>query len=776
MHHFNARLVGESGALVEAQVVQAHLGTSLSETLKEIYELNLEGRLRAEMLVIRLPVEENWDPAHLEAPNTDEAYCLLGNTPTERDLVFARARDRSVHLLGSHNGQHFITSNLSPHWSADPFSAYGLTPNGVIAAVRVAEMEHILESSRAILTLHRGGQFIAPSRRLVRSFIRVGHIQYDRDAIDAISFWLLPHLHDVGTILTDTWSISSIALNVSRLCAAYFGGAPPRVELLPSYNDGSELARQKSRRVIERLERDFLASGLPGQVMLCLISATQTGSLADRLNEIFSESGMALKPRFATLFRLGASSIPTLHDLSQDARFDLIPDVGDSDESIKSAPIKIDPQIYFPLTFQDTQIALNKRAADHCRMFFERYIGSGLIQVHRDHEEQTGRPQHHGIHLATEVLLNVSAFKSAFQAKLAALPTPPIFIVSPPHDAGRALAKHAASFFAARGQHCDVFAHPHLLIPDEPLRKDEQRLRALLCAATEDHSILIIDDVCITGTRLSQYQRYIRTEHYKGRIDYLVGIARPQNAANWDYYQRYLGYRQGDLSRHTVNAVEYVLLPDWREHRCPWCMEIRLYERWLERQGSMPSALLERLEELSRSNRAGLVDNLFFQFPNSNAFKLGPDSLFAPEHAAQAEVFAATASAIQYLRTNPSGDQPLLGPRRFPISTVLAYVDYCRSKWTDSILRASILRAASVDELTYADGGLEGDRTAAILDLIRQSADGEHEIALELLLAANQEKWSFDQSAELRDQLRGYGAPDVVDFMLDRLADLEPRR
>ncbi len=64
----------------------------------------------------------------------------------------------------------------------------------------------------------------------MKNFIRVGNIQYDRDAIDAIFFWLLPQLKDVAAIVTDTWSISSIALNVARLCEAYFGGLRRMVE------------------------------------------------------------------------------------------------------------------------------------------------------------------------------------------------------------------------------------------------------------------------------------------------------------------------------------------------------------------------------------------------------------------------------------------------------------------------------------------------------------------------------------------------------------------
>ncbi len=226
MHNFTVQIEGDDESLLEAQVVQAHLGMPLEALFGEIYDLKLDDRLRTEMLIVRLPVEENWAPKdltadELERPTTERTRRLFSRRGP--DDIFARVRDRAVHILSSRNGHHFLTPNINSNWPSDPLERCGITGDRAIVAIRKAELESILYRSRAVLMSAPGSIFQVPSGRLMKNFIRVGNIQYDRDAIDAIFFWLLPYLKDVAAIVTDTWSISSIALNVARLCEAYFG-------------------------------------------------------------------------------------------------------------------------------------------------------------------------------------------------------------------------------------------------------------------------------------------------------------------------------------------------------------------------------------------------------------------------------------------------------------------------------------------------------------------------------------------------------------------------
>ena len=93
---------------------------------------------------------------------------------------------------------------------------------GFIIYLRQSEMEEFIINSSAIIksptpkTLFR-----TPSGEYSHTFLRVGNIQKNRQVLDGLFFWMLPSLEEAGAILTDSWSISSIAFNISRLLARY---------------------------------------------------------------------------------------------------------------------------------------------------------------------------------------------------------------------------------------------------------------------------------------------------------------------------------------------------------------------------------------------------------------------------------------------------------------------------------------------------------------------------------------------------------------------------
>jgi hypothetical protein len=754
------QIEGEGGALVEAQVVQSRLGMSLSALLEEVYGQKLDGRLSTEMLIIRLPVEEHWPletftDKEMLTPSTEEAKLLFSGYGNE---AFTRVRDRAVHILTSDQGDHLLTKNINPEWKYDPLEQGGITVDATLNAIRRFEFEHILNLSRAVIMSVPGSTFRAPSGGILRSFVRVGNIQYNRDAIDAIFFWLLPHLKDVGAILTDTWSISSLALNIGRLCEAYFGGARRVVEMLPSYNDGSLESQARTRSVIQRLNGDHEAVKSNLSVMLCLISATQTGSLARHLTEIIDTEKLRFTPRPIALFALGETKIISLHDLSNDARFKVL----DKANLPASSSINIDPQIYFPLRFEDIPIEIKKNTPDRSRAFFDRYVGTGLIETHRTHNDGAGRVRHHAIHLATEKLVKISEFVRSFQKKLEELVDLPKLIVSPPHKAGQQLAKLAREHFLDKGHDCPVVAHETLY-----LGQHEEDLRRIILEANEADTILIVDDVFLTGTRLSQYQRYTRNCGYKGRIDYLVGISRPKDHNDWIKAQRILSFRPSPMKPHTLQCVDEITLPDWRVSECPWCVERDLYSNWSQTH-PLPKDLVSRLDTLQGVATTGLENDLFLKIPSGSALKLGPHSFFTSQTANQAEVFAAVSATLQCLRTQEAG-RPSLGPRRFPVSTVLNHEDYLCEKWTDSILRATFLRAAITEELTYASTEKEAERTKLLMDLIVQQGEGEHDIVLEVLLAAALGKCNIRQDEGFKNALHSFGVGEVGNFFLDRI-------
>lgn len=760
MHQFSADV-----ADMPVQVVQARIGQPLMAIFEALQKTDREAGNEASALVVRLPVDGQVDPATFTDPTHAEVLerLLYDQGPVARERVFGRVRDRSVHVLHSHEGDLHLSGNVNPHFPGDPLAETGLSAPALLEALREAELDHIVERSRALLSSPPGAVFRAPSGHLVEHFLRVGNIQCDRDAIDSIFFWLLPNLKRVAAILTDTWSISSIAFNVAGLTSTYFGGAPRRVEMLPGYHDGSKEASARASEIIQRLADDCPPDADRDEVLV-LISATQSGSLATNLGASFEGLSDILKPRYIAIFALGPTGLLALRNLSDDGHYVFRP----TNSETLSEPVVIDPQVYFPLQFQDIPFSLNKAEAERYRAFFDRYADTGLVSVHRDDDRDPAQPRHHAIHLDLERIIEHKEFAQRLDAVVERLPRP-ILMVAPPHPAAQQLAEAVAERLDAGGRGSMLLAHPNLYFGGL-LTEEQQAARRIIHEASEDDDILIIDDMCVNAASLSQFQKYLRTEQYRGRINYVVGIQRMPDPAAWKAFARRLSNRGSDLTPHAVHCLEEVPLPDARAADCPWCREVRLLDRW-SGNAPLPPALLQRRERLAASSSPGLSEDIFLTAPNVGPLKLGPDSFYVRQESTEADAYAATAAVIQSLRVERRKDRPVLGRRRFPVATVLRWEDYLTEKWTDSILRATILRAGEVDELAFTALDEEGRRRDALRDLMGSHTPGEHDVTLEILLAAGLGKARIIIEPALEAAMECRPDAELAIYMLGRLAE-----
>jgi hypothetical protein len=96
--------------------------------------------------------------------------------------------DKPVLILGSREYSAFLTSDINPFTGSSPLVYYGITETEAISAIRRAELDMIVETSRARLPNVPGNLCLAPSTRLMRSFLRVGDVQYSRAALEAFFF------------------------------------------------------------------------------------------------------------------------------------------------------------------------------------------------------------------------------------------------------------------------------------------------------------------------------------------------------------------------------------------------------------------------------------------------------------------------------------------------------------------------------------------------------------------------------------------------------------
>lgn len=766
MHRFKADI---DNALT-AEVGQLYASSTIRQALEDIYDGESETRLGTDMLVLRLPVDQRWDQDMVEkavsGQVTGDLAILLG--ADDLSIAFERAYDRPVYLLGFSGTEVVLSPNINPIHHYDVLAENGLEMAEIVSQIRKAELDCLLVGSRALLTSAQGTVFRAPSGRLVRNFIRVGNIQYDRDAIDAVSFWLMPHMRSAAAILTDTWSISSIAFNTARIAAVHFGVEVARVELLPDYIQTSEAAKTRARLIIERLAREAPTSDGRGEV-LCLVSATQSGSLQQRLDEMAQEALGAITPCFVAIFALGSTGMASLLDLSTDLRFQLLP--SDAPDEAPIRPISIDPKVYFPLEFIDFIQEVRKPQAEASKEIMDALAQRDLIHLHYD-ARGLFRPRHHAIHLDTAGLLAIPLFAERLDAATASISVAPIAVVAPPTAGARAIADHVAKILANRGVGGPVSEHPNLFFAEgEVLAEEQSALRACIQGATEDDAIVIVVDAWLNDASLSQFQRSLRTERYRGRIHYVVGVARPPDLAVWQRSAARLRHR-GHADQHTATAAFELPLPDWQERNCPWCAELRLYQSWSQRR-ELPEELSQRRAFLMAASSEGLTGEFAFGLPGLPPMKLGPQSFYVREESSQVDAFAAVSSALQRLRSISHKNGPPLGPRHFPTATVLNHGDYLVETWTDSVLRAVFLRAAISEELIYTKAESEEVRTEKLRSLLLDPSPGQHDVVLEILLAVGLGKAALEIDQPLRDGLENLGSATLISYMLDMIEEDE---
>jgi hypothetical protein len=637
--------------------------------------------------------------------------------------TFARAADKPVHVLGSSDYVPYMTENVNPQ-AIDPLVWRAQEIPHIVDAIKNAELDFLVESGRALLPKADDLLYRVPSGRLVPTFLRVGNIQHSRAAIDAVFFWLLPYLRDCVGIVTDTWTISSVAMNASRRLAQYRGAAAQAcpVEMLPRYHDGSPLRTDEAADAVQwMLDATDLATApvpkghdqTPGHVLF-LLSATHTGSLAARLSAFLQQRGVREnRVKFVALFKLGpAAMVPSLRDLSiGPSATDFLPYTG---ELGSKTVAEIDNQVYFPLHFRDSRFKVRISEAGPFYNFFDRYRDDKLFRVHKDNYSD-GELRHHAIWMDTERLCRHPAMHEALASYLSSLTPTPSLILTAGHSAGNILGEIAIEALRVRNSKIRMISHPNLYF-DDSSAPDERAIADSIDSLASDEAILILDDTFVTGQRLQNYHTHMRHRRFRGVLHYVVAVARPDDLAKWDKFSRGFRFRAFGEQGNTVHAIEEIVLPDWREQNCPWCAELALYRRRATSTGpsGIPidiGVLTERMALLWNGRQNGLTDRLFLHLPGRAEEAITDGSIFVRAPTCQAVVFAAVAGAIQRLRKPwPDTTVPSLGPRRFPVSTVLAHEDYLGEFFTDPILQMSFLRAAMRDELVYADKSTEEGR------------------------------------------------------------------
>lgn len=622
------------------------------------------------------------------------------------------------HILHSWDFEHYLSHNLV-RGRQEIYSSQIL--NAKLGDIREQEFQHYVNNSDALLSARDGFVYRAPSGHHVRQFLRVGNIQKSRQALDAVFFWMLPFLKDCRTIVVDTWSISSIALNAARLLERYQGKIRCRVEMLPTYFDGS---------LDSRFDTDTLLrhAGLGSGSMLVLFSAVRSGMSLERLQKVFKKINPSEKIQYLALYSLLDEPSPIKALCTRLRGFETVPRAG--------TVITIDPSSFFPVTAKDKPLLIRRVDSEPNLPFFHHYTGSKAIRIHRDvYDSRRQKLRHHAFDIDVESLLTEQRFRERFHQKLRGLQRPSIVVV-PSHDAGKRLGEETTKFFT------EAYGESPLLITHPDLDPQDRSLSAVFTRTNSQTEILILDDVSATGQRLSRFQANLRAQSFRGHISYLVGVARPDDEQAWS--DRVQNLKPREHSRQNdVEYVEKIVLPNWRDDECPWCMEYR----WLSDMirdgklcGSSLDLVLIRQQLLeAAADSEGLIDEVLWILPGQPRPTITPGSIFLPHNgAAEADIVASVAGALQRMRTDPKETRRLSAD--FPQPRLLSPSNYLgpSPRYNDLILRMAVLRSAHRSELRRWDDGDETKRSTYLRDGF---GENQHSFALELIVAMSQQKF-----------------------------------
>ena len=670
----------------------------------------------------------------------------------------------SVGVISSRNYQHLVHLVKKTPDEGHQLQ-FEENPQPFLDILRSEELKQLVKRSEALYTTDQSFVFRQPSGLPSDAFLRVGNIQTSRGSLDSLFFWLLPYLKGVEGILVDTWSISSIALNASRLLGKYNrkNKALVRVEMLDHYLDGRPQPRDELEEIVRRVSDGFQ------KPFLILFSATMTGKSLETFSSVLSTMDCPTElQKYLVLFRLGEEQIkvndiiiPELCDLSGE----MPPRTEESGQTVRTA-IKIDPTTYFPVFGQEKDVKLTNNIAAKHKTFFNRYRDQKAIRIHEDSYVGGQKFRHHGIYLDVSQMLANEDFSIKFDQSIDELDPPPQMILVPPHNAGKKLAAIAADRLEARTEdRPETVEHLDLNIPDETSNNDEatkkmRRIHVQIKQFGPGSAVLVLDDVMTTGSRILGYQKRLRELEFKGRIHYRIGVCRMSDAEDKKKIENTLRANESG-EYHTVDFVENVILPNWDEQSCPLCVERRLLDR-LIREGIVPSGsiLREREHKLRNSVRQGLVDDVFFGLPSTQPLQITLNSFFVKEGATQAVVLCAVAAAIQELRKHDDLSKRL-NAQGFPVRRTYAIKDLDR--YTDGILRASLLRCLDAAELQKISREKERELVNWARKTFREDGSDTQSTRPELLLAIGLRKIPIEDGDDAFQQ--SIACNDLSDLM-----------
>jgi hypothetical protein len=541
----------------------------------------------------------------------------------------------------------------------------------MMEALRFAEMRAMLSHPGVVLPPNDDFHYQGPNGHHYESFIRVGVALRSIAVLDAISFWVQPHLAGRTLVVLDSPTMMALGLNLERY-AAQSGFARPEILAIECQHAYDE----KDAGLADRLAALVRAHGTDLSALI-LTSVVSSGDLNRSLSKLVTEVGVE-DVRAVGLYGSEVAPGEVLcrpPQLGQHWPAENCP--------IKTSAIPIGRSTYLlELSTTPSKARITKPHAERAFEFFKRYRGARCVAVHR---EQHDRDRHHMIHIDASRLITTKAFKERLGAKVAEVGEVDI-LLAPDHKVAVELARQIEGML-------DV---PLVIADETQLPGLDGAERAALAGARR---ILLVDDVVITGTRIRGYRHFLRSCEFSkpdSEVHMIVGVARPAD----NTHLRGIA----EMTDH-FHPVETLLLPNWEESDCPWCWESEILARAAP---SLPASqqIASRIETLE-DRKHGLQHGLYLPWSAGGdrlpvgTWELGPGSIFDAE--TEAEMFAVVASSVQSLRA--AGD--LSDRLTHPLAKILNADLWLDGRFYDPVITAAILRATRRHDLRNASDDLQ---------------------------------------------------------------------
>jgi hypothetical protein len=553
------------------------------------------------------------------------------------------------------------------------------------ADIREADLEAIVASAsvRSILTLGTG-HFELPSGAHTSHFLRLAECLADLDTVDRIVQWIarnvartvrdLPSKRQLA-ILVDNPSMLVLALRFSQL----FPSTRVLCHCLPAYPESADAGDEMTAWLEQRLPNDCTN-------LLSIVGVSSTGAL-QRLVSASCDS-LSVKAQFCVLFSTTDTTSEVYCRLNIDGYAHFSEDAECPMCKEESPVFKIDRARYFLHEHKVDTVPLPIRLFDPQREFLAKYGSTpGVLLTHAD-DPNDSNPRHHAFYVSVSALLKQDGFREELRDRLKDFPIESTLVLIPPHPTGREIAGFVESLGFRVRFHSDL-----------RIRVEEEAERLLADEISACQTMVIIDDLAFSGSRLRAFSRSIREAgrvfQAPKEIIFLPLVVLAESVDDWGKVRRGLEANHPDQTRK-LTWLYQLQLPNWDKTTCPWCSEQRELER-------LPALTADDTDEQGARllKPQGLESDTWI----NHLLRLvvpafGANSPILPAGSNAIQVLFSCAAAVQQARTSGPPSKRL-NAQGFPIA-VLLDAAVMQNFQNEMLIVVSLLRCLKRNELSDA--------------------------------------------------------------------------